>query len=132
LLAEIAQGAAANLKRCTPGFHPLEIEDVINQTDKAVGIGGGDTKKVHGPGLKAADGSGGQQTKRSSNAGQGSSQLMGDGGDKFILQLIELGTLGELYFVLVLLFAGLSKLFGKFPRSPPFAKKGEQQDPTRH
>ncbi len=50
LLAEIVQGAAADLERGAAGFHALEVEDVVDEADEAVGVGDGDAEEIEGLG----------------------------------------------------------------------------------
>jgi len=42
LLGEVTEGAAADLQRCAAGLHTLEIEDVVDEPDEAIGVGDGD------------------------------------------------------------------------------------------
>ena len=107
LLGEIAQGAAADLQRRAAGLHALEVEDVVDEADEAVGVGDGDAEEVEGFGVDVADDAGGEQAERAADAGERRAQLVGDGGDELVLEGVELGALGELKGVLMLLFAGL-------------------------
>ena len=60
LLGEIAHGAAANLQRRAAGLHALEVEDVVDEADEAVGVGDGDAEEVERFGVDVADDAGGE------------------------------------------------------------------------
>ena len=55
LLGEIAQGAATDLQGSAAGFHALEVENVIDETDETVGVGDGDAEEVECFGVDVAD-----------------------------------------------------------------------------
>ena len=105
--AELAEGAAANLQRGAAGLHALEVEDVVDEADEAVGVGDGDAEEVERLGVDVADDAGGEQAERAADAGERRAQFVRDGGDELVFEGVELGALGELEIVLVLLFAGL-------------------------
>ena len=128
LLGEIAKGAAADLEGRAAGLHALEIEDVVDEADEAVGVGDGDAEEIEGFGVDVADDAGGEQAEGSANAGERRAQLVRDGGDELVLEGVELGALGELKGVLMVLLAGLSKLFGELACRSLRSQKGEKQN----
>ena len=128
LLGEIAEGAAADLEGGAAGLHALEVEDVVDEADEAVGVGDGDAEEVEGLGVDVADDAGGEQAEGSANAGERGAQLVGDGGDELVLEGVELGALGELERVLVVLFARLGELFGEFASGALRAEESEEQN----
>ena len=128
LLGEVAQGAAANLQRSAAGLHALEVEDVVDEADEAVGVGDGDAEEVEGFGVDVADDAGGEQAEGSADAGERSAQLVRDGGDELVLEGVELGALRELKRVLVVLLAGLGQLLGEIARRALRTQKSEEQN----
>ena len=125
LLGQVAEGATANLERGAAGLHALEVEDVVDEADEAVGVGDGDAEEVLGLGVYVADDAGGEQTERSADAGERSAELVRDGGDELVFERVELGALGELNLVLVLLFPGVGQLRGEFADGALRADEGE-------
>ncbi len=76
LLSKIAQGAAANLQRGATGLHALEVEDVVDEADEAVGVGDGDAEEVERFGVDVADDAGGEQAECAADAGERRAQLV--------------------------------------------------------
>jgi len=113
LLAEFAQGATADLQGGSARFHAFDIEDVVDKTDQTVGIRGRDAEQVQGFGVYIAYDTGREQAERAADAGERCTQLVRDGGDELILEIVELGPFRKLKMVLVLLFSGLGKLGGQ-------------------
>ena len=85
LLSEFAEGAAADLERCATRLHTFEVEDVVDEANEAVSIGDGDAEQVEGFGVDIADDAGGEETECSTDAGKGSAEFVGDGGDELVL-----------------------------------------------
>ena len=88
LLGEFAEGATANLERGAAGLHALKIEDVVDEADQAVGVGHGDAEQILGLGIDVADDARREQAESAADAGERSAQLVGDGGDELILEVI--------------------------------------------
>ncbi len=130
LLGELAEGATADLEGSAAGLHALEVEDVVDEADEAVGVGDGDAEEVLGLGVYVADDAGGEQTEGSADAGERGAQLVGDGGDELILERVELGALGELNLVLILLFACVGELSGELADGTLRADEGEEENAT--
>ena len=107
LLGEIAQGAAANLQGGAAGLHALEVEDVVDEADEAVGVGDGDAEEVECFGVDVADDAGGEKAEGSADAGERGAEFVRDGGDELVFQGVELGALRELKGVLMVLLARL-------------------------
>ncbi len=128
LLGEIAQGAAADLQRGAAGLHALEVENVVDEADEAVGVGDGDAEEVECLGVDVADDAGGEKAEGSANTGEWRAQLVRDGGDELILEGVELGALRELNRVLMLLLARLGELFREFACRALRPQKGEEQN----
>src|SRR5271170_1994547 len=103
LLGEVAERATADLEGSAAGLHALEVEDVVDEADEAVSVGDGDAEKIEGLGVDVADDAGGEKTEGSTNAGEGSAQLVGDGGDELVLEGVEFGAVRELEGVLMML-----------------------------
>ena len=95
-----------SVQRRAAGLHPLQIQDVVDQADQPLGIGGGDPQQVLRLGVYIAEQARGEQAERAADAGERRAQLMRDGGDELILDRVQVGTLGQ--FVLLLL--GVSRL----------------------
>ena len=57
------RGAAA-------GLHALEVEDVIDEADEAVGVSDGDAEEVLGLGVEIAHEAGREQAERAADAGE--------------------------------------------------------------
>ena len=76
LLGKLAHGAAANLQRSAAGLHALEVEDVVDEADQAVGVGDGDAEEVERFGVDVADDAGGEQAESSADAGERSAELV--------------------------------------------------------
>ena len=128
LLGEVAKGAAANLQRGAAGLHALEVEDVVDEADEAVGVGDGDAEEVEGFGVDVADDAGGEQAEGSANAGERSAELVRDGGDELVFERVEFGALRELEGVLVVLFACEGELCGEFARRSLRSQEGDEQN----
>ncbi len=127
LLGEVAKGAATNLQRGATGLHALEVEDVVDEADEAVGVGDGDAEEVERFCVDVADDAGGEQAERSADAGERGAQLVGDGGDELVLQRVEFGALRELKGVLVVLFAGECELRREVSRRSLRSQEGDKQ-----
>lgn len=95
------------------GLHALEVEDVVDEADEAVGVGDGDAEEVLGFGVDVADDAGGEKTECAANAGEWGAKFVRDGGDEFVLQRVQLGALTELDAVLMLLLSCLRELLGE-------------------
>ncbi|MGH9595589.1 MAG: hypothetical protein ACRD3K_02210, partial [Edaphobacter sp.] len=54
--------------------------------------------------------------------------LMGDGGDELVLEVVELGAVGELKSVLVVLFTRLGELIRELAVGALSPQKGNQQN----
>jgi hypothetical protein len=131
LLGEVAEGAATDLEWGAAGLHALEVKDVVDEADKSVGVSDGDAKEVLGLGVYVTDNAGGEQAEGSADARERGTELVGDGGDEFILESVELGALRELDLVLILLFACVGELHGEFADGPLSANKGKKKNATR-
>jgi len=90
LLGEVAQGAATDLQGSAAGFHALEIEDVVDEADEAIGIGDGDAEEVERLGVNVADDAGGEEAEGSANAGEWGAELVRDSGDELVFEGVEL------------------------------------------
>ena len=128
LLGKFAEGAASDLQGGASGFHALEVKDVVDKANEAIGIGDCDAEEVLRFGVYVADDTGGEQAEGSANAGEGSAQLVGDGGDEFVFEGVELGAMGELDLVLMLFFACVCKLACEVPNGSLSTNKSEEQD----
>jgi hypothetical protein len=128
LLGEVAEGAATDLQRRAAGLHTLEIEDVVDETDEAIGVSNGDAEEVERLGVDVADDAGGKQTEGSANAGKWRAQFVGDGRDELVLEVIELGAMRELEGVLMVLLTGLIELICELTTGALSSQKGDQQD----
>lgn len=58
LLGEVAHGAATDLQGSATGLHTLEVEDVVDEADEAVGVGNGDAEEIERLGVDVADDAG--------------------------------------------------------------------------
>ena len=128
LLGEVAQGAATNLQRGATGLHALEVKDVVNEADEAVGVGDGDAEEVEGFGVYVADDAGGEEAEGSANAGEWGAQLVRDGGDELVFEGVELGAMRELERVLMVLLTCLGELLCQLARGALRSEKGEEQN----
>ncbi len=76
----------------------LEVEDVVDEADEAVGVADGDLEhllRLLGAGGECAAG---EQAERSAERGERRAELVGDGGDELVLHAVEgaaLGGVGE-------------------------------------
>ena len=72
----------------------LEVEDVVDQADEAVGVADGDLEhllRLLGPIRQRAAG---KQAERSAQRGERRAQLVGDGGDELVLHAVERAAFG--------------------------------------
>ena len=76
----------------------LEIENVVDEADEAVGVADGDVEHLlalFGAGVECAAG---EEAECSADGGERGAKLVGDGGDEFVLHAVEgaaLGGVGE-------------------------------------
>jgi hypothetical protein len=108
VMVSMACWARSRLQGSAAGLHALEVEDVINEADKAVGVGDSDAEEIEGFGVDVADDSGRKKAEGAADAGEGSAELVRDGGDELVFESVELGAVRELKSVLMLLLAGLA------------------------
>ena len=67
----------------------LQVENVVDEADQAVGVGEGDAEQVAGLVVDFAENAGGEQAQRSADGGERCAQLVADGGDELVLQAVE-------------------------------------------
>ena len=131
LLGEVTEGAAADLEGSAAGFHALEVEDVVDQADEAVGVGDGDAEEVLGFGVDVAHDAGREQTEGAADARERGAELVGDGRDELVFDGVEVRPLAEFEAVLILLLVGVRELCGQFPNSSLSSHKGEEESGAR-
>jgi len=116
LTAEIAKRAAAYLQGSSSGLHALDVQNVVDKADETVRVGDSNPEQIERLGIDIADGAGREQAERASDAGERRSEFVRNGRDEFVFESVEVGTLGKLNIVLVLLFACQSELGREFSR----------------
>src|ERR1039458_6088099 len=112
---QVQDGTAAQLQRRPAGLHPLQVENVVDQPDQALGVAGGDAQQVLRLAIHVAQQARRQQPQRPANAGQRSSQLVGDGGNELVLHHIHVGTLGQLVLLLLGILLAALELLAQLP-----------------
>ncbi len=75
--------------RLAAALNALEIEDVVDEPDQAVGVGDGDAQQVGGLVVDLAENARGEQAQRAADGGERRAQFVADGGDEFVFQAIE-------------------------------------------
>jgi len=74
------------------GLHALKVEDVVDEADEAVVLVTA-IRRSSGLRIYVPDNSGGEQAEGAADAGERGAELVGDGGDELILEIVELGAL---------------------------------------
>ena len=97
---EVFGAAHGELELGLAGADALEVEDVVDEADEAVGVADGDLEHLLGLLGAGGEGSAGQQAEGSAQGGEGGAELVRDGGDELVLHAVEgaaLGGVGEGY-----------------------------------
>ena len=89
LADDLGQLHRAEGERLAAALDALEIEDVVDEPDQAVGVGERDAEQVGGLVVHLAEDAGGEQAERAANGGERGAQLVADGGDELVLEPVE-------------------------------------------
>ena len=95
---EVVGGAHGVVELGFAGADALELEDVVDQADEAVGVAGGDVEHLLDLFGARVEGASGDEAEGGAERGERSAQLVGDGGDELVLHAVEgaaLGGVGE-------------------------------------
>ena len=95
------------------GVHALEVEDVVDEADEAVGVGAGDAEEVLRLGVNCAEHAGGEKAESAANAGERCAELVRDGGDELVFDGVELFALAQCLLVLEGDLVGVVELLGE-------------------
>ena len=96
LLDDVGQLHIAEAQRLTPALDALQIENVVDEPDQAIGVGEGDAQQVGGLFVGLAQNSGAEQSQRATDGGERRAQLMAHGGDEFIFHPVESVALADI------------------------------------
>jgi hypothetical protein len=89
LAGEFVHGTGTEGEWSAAGLHALEVEDVVDETDEAVGVGDGDAQQIGGLIAHLAEQPVGEQPQRAADGGERSAQLVAYGGDELVLHPVE-------------------------------------------
>ena len=119
LFDQITERTSADLEGSSAGLHAFEVEDVVDEADEAVGVGDGDAEEVLRLGVEGTHDAGGEQAEGAADAGKGSAELVRDGGDELVLEVVEVRALAELAEVLLVQLVGALEVGGELGAVSP-------------